>query len=145
MTTCSNCNGTGCFVCDNCNGTGVIGVGDDKEKCNGCNGVGSIVCRQCNGTGSEDGVRSEGIDNALAPRASWEWRSLVPGCVAAADGIIGGHYLNKIRTCQMVVNAILSGATMDDIAGALREYLESKSMSSGHVENQIARLRELRF
>ena len=132
MSTCSSCNGAGSFVCDNCNGSGTIGSGPDQEKCNGCNGTGSIRCANCNGTGEE-------------PEVNRGWRSLMPGCVGSADGILGHHSLDGNRTRRMMADAILAGATMDDIENALGEFMEGKGMSAEHISTQIDRLRRLRF
>ncbi|EEZ5292879.1 hypothetical protein DS967_24095 [Escherichia coli] len=73
------------------------------------------------------------------------WKSKVPGGFGTADVKFAGHPLDKEWAEDAISDAKESGATFDDMANEMEEYLlgEHPGASQYHIDRQVDRARDM--
>ncbi|MCT4626453.1 hypothetical protein [Halodesulfovibrio sp.] len=70
------------------------------------------------------------------------WKEMVPKCFGMVDKVYAGHEIEKQHARKMISAAKKAGATKDEVADALCDYLEQVSKDDMHIEAQIRTFRK---
>ena len=73
------------------------------------------------------------------------WKTKLPGCFGIVDLIFAMHPADEARAKAMMKEAFDSGASIDDVFGAVRDYLASRNATPQHIEKQLEYVRKLKF
>lgn len=73
------------------------------------------------------------------------WKNQIPGSFGCVDRIFADHPEDEARAKDMINDAFASGASINDLLNAVKEYLKGKGCSPEHLQEQIDRLRGFSF
>jgi hypothetical protein len=68
-----------------------------------------------------------------------DWKAKLPGCFGIMDLVFASHPLDRERATVMVNEAYHCGASFEEIATAIHDYLAEKGADKQHIERQIER------
>lgn len=74
-----------------------------------------------------------------------DWKNQIPGSFGCADLKFASHRLDEERAKKLFRAAFRSGASINDLIGALRDYLEEKKALKKHIKEQIGRAMDFKF